>query len=37
MKTRVDYFRVVVWTIAFAMSIGVWAMIISVTKPLILP
>jgi hypothetical protein len=33
MKTRVDYFRVVVWITAFAMSIGIWGIIISAIRP----
>ena len=37
MKTRVDYFRVVSWTLAFALSILVWVVIINHVRPLFVP
>ena len=37
MKTRVDYFRVVAWTLAFAMSISIWIVVIDRVRPLFVP
>lgn len=33
MKTRIDYFRVVAWALAFALSIAMWVLIISAVRP----